>query len=187
MPMALTTTMKTATKTVIDNTRGEAKRVSGMPGREARDRVEGTIDRRQRLVIHGRDGFRGGESRVMKRLHDKIEPVLRLFGRRSRRVSVDRGWAHVEYRALEGEELNSLVEQVYEAARSLDQLRWVEVNPFLRRVTFSFPPGSYGAEQLAQVVEQAEVAARIDSLPFARTEREQPDQVLLGRDDATGA
>jgi cation-transporting ATPase I len=110
----------------------------------------------------------------MTRLLDKIKPALRLFKERQRRVAVTREWAHVEYRSLEGDELTAFVQQVHEAARGLDRLRWVEVNPFLRRVTFSFPPDSYAGDQLAKVVEQAEVAARVDALPYSKAEREQP-------------
>lgn len=118
---------------------------------------------------------------VMTRLLDKVKPALRLFKARARRVAVDREWAHVEYRALEGEDLSAFVLQVNEAARGLDRLRWVEVNPSLRRVTFSFPPDAYGGEELARVVEQAEVAARLDALPFGVADREQPgdDEPLL--------
>lgn len=107
-------------------------------------------------------------------LLDKVKPVLRLFQEKERRVTLDREWGHVEYRDLKGEDLAAFINQVHESARGLDRLRWVEVNPFLKRVTFSFPPDSYSQAQLARVVEQAEGAARIDRLPFAETDQQHP-------------
>jgi len=111
---------------------------------------------------------------VMMPLFDRFKPVLRLFQPRERRVTIDREWGHVEYRELEGEELTTFINQVHEASRGLDRLRWVEVNPFLRRVTFSFPPDSYTKSQLAKVVDQAEVATRLDMLPFAENADQHP-------------
>lgn len=103
----------------------------------------------------------------MMSLLEKFNPIVRLFQPRQRRVAVDREWGHVEFRNLDGEELSAFIQQVQVASRSLDRLRWVEVHPYLRRVIFSFPRDTYSAAELTKVVEQAEAAARIDSLPFS--------------------
>lgn len=115
----------------------------------------------------------------MRALFENFKPVIRLFQPRGRQISIDREWGHVEYRNLAGGELASFVREIQDAARSLDRLRWVEVNPYLRRVIFSFPPDSYDAEQLTNIVEQAERATRIDTLPFPDDEHHPGDDEAL--------
>ena len=112
---------------------------------------------------------------------EHLEPVLGLFKERSRRSKVTGERGHVEFRDLAGEDLTSFAEQIREATGDLSQLDWVEINPFLKRVVFAFKQGSYSEEELAEIVEVAEQATRMEDLPFTPARRQLPsdDQPAL--------
>lgn len=117
-------------------------------------------------------------------LVDLFRPALKLLGPRTRRTWIGHVTAHIEYRRMGEEELARFTRYVEQAFVRLDGIRWVEVNPHLRRVVVSFAPGMLDEEAFVHAVEQAERATqsgrpRFDEERAHPSEQEQSIGLLL--------
>lgn len=90
-----------------------------------------------------------------------LDSLLRTFAPRGRRAYLTEVRAHVEFRAVEGAELDLFTRAVQAEAQALSALHWVEVNPHTRRVVFAFERGAYGIAELEAVVAAAERQAQV--------------------------
>src|SRR5690606_27324255 len=100
--------------------------------------------------------------------------VASLFQSRARRVAIGKPKAHVEYRALGAQALEALAAEHERLSATLERLGLVQVNPDVRRVTFSFDPDAATADELARLVEEAEQRVGAGEAPFVEDGRTHP-------------
>lgn len=103
-----------------------------------------------------------------------LEPVAKLFRERARRSWMNGARAHVEFRRIEGEELDLFSQRVRQATTELQGVRWVQVNAHAARVIFEFDAGSCTLADLVKLVEEAEHATRVATAPFVDKSLEHP-------------
>jgi len=103
-----------------------------------------------------------------------LSSVAGLFRPRSRRAAVGSTRAHVEFRPVRPEQLETLGNAMRRIAASLGRLNWVELNPDTQRVVFSFERGAYGEHELCAAVEAAEREAGLASEGFSEERRWHP-------------
>ncbi len=104
------------------------------------------------------------------RLREGVGKVAALFAQRTRRVWIGANRAHLEYRDLDGDEFIAFRQSVVEHLSSLRGVKWVEVNPYTRRVVVAFEPGKVAPSDLEKAVHSAEhqaccAAAAFSTLP----------------------
>ena len=111
-----------------------------------------------------------------------LKPALKLLGARTRRTWVGSSTVHVEYRAGDPDLMDRFTQHLDKVARANSRIRWVEVNPYTRRVVFGFAPGAPDKAGFVAMVEDAERFARCDNAPFIQDERRHPseDETELG-------
>ncbi|HEY6556648.1 MAG TPA: HAD-IC family P-type ATPase [Polyangiaceae bacterium] len=112
---------------------------------------------------------------------DVLGTVLALFGPRTRRAWMSKNRAHIEYRELAADELPGFRTHVERAFAALSRVRWVEVNPHMRRVVVCFEDHAHALETLTRTVEQAERAASLDRAGFCEETGEHPADVEPGQ------
>ncbi len=105
---------------------------------------------------------------------DSMGFLLRTLQPRQRRGYATEARAHVEFRAVEGSELEEFSRQVSRASRRLQRVKWVEVNPHTKRVVFAYDQAAYTLDELERVVHEAERAAHIDQPGSAEWGAEHP-------------
>ena len=110
-------------------------------------------------------------------LIDSLGFMLRTLEPRKRRSYATEVRAHVEFRNVEGSELEEFSRQVSRASRRLNRLKWVEVNPHTKRVVFAYEHAAYTLDELERVVAEAEHAAHIDQPESAEWGTEHPADV----------
>ena len=103
-----------------------------------------------------------------------LSSVAGLFRARSRRAAVGSTRAHVEFRPVRPDQLESLGNAMRRVAASLGRLNWVEINPDTQRVVFSFERGAYGADELCAAVAAAEREAGVATERFSEERRWYP-------------
>jgi len=96
------------------------------------------------------------------------------FGPRRRRAWMGPTRAHVEFRDLTADELERFSDCVQQAAGRDARIKWVEVNPHVRRVVIEVSRGSATLDELIELVEGAERAAEVERAAFSETAPEHP-------------
>ena len=107
-------------------------------------------------------------------LIDSLGFMLRTLEPRKRRSYATEVRAHIEFRNVEGSELEEFSRQVSRASRKLSRVKWVEVNPHTKRVVFAHEHAAYTIDELERVVAEAERAAHIDQPESAEWSAEHP-------------
>ncbi len=103
-----------------------------------------------------------------------VAGIKEAFSARKRRAWMGRTRAHVELRELSGDELERFATLLREAAARMAQVKWVEVNPHLRRAVIEIERGAYELEDLIELVEAAERSAAVDKASFSETAADHP-------------
>ncbi|MBN2195999.1 MAG: cation-translocating P-type ATPase [Polyangiaceae bacterium] len=107
-------------------------------------------------------------------LRGALANLTRTFAPRARRAYLTEVRAHVEFRRVEGAELDAFTRAVHIETQGLRGLHWVEVNPHTRRVVFAFDRGAYGLPELEAIVALAERRAEIYAGPGTEFGPEHP-------------
>ena len=104
-----------------------------------------------------------------------LRPLGNLFAQRSRRGSMGRTRAHVEFRDLGAQELKAFASRIELAAEVMPKIRWVEVNAHTKRVVFAFEEGAYQLYDLLEIVDAAESAAGLAHIGYDERNETYPD------------
>jgi cation-transporting P-type ATPase I len=97
---------------------------------------------------------------------DVARKVKTLFAPRSRRASVGTRRAHVEFRVGADDEIEVFAAGLRRLAKDLPGLEWLEVNAHTKRVVFGYREAACDADQLVELVEQAERLAQLSAAAF---------------------
>jgi hypothetical protein len=100
------------------------------------------------------------------RVLDVARKVKTLFAPRSRRASVGTRRAHVEFRVGDDSEIEVFAAAVRRLAADVPGLEWLEVNAHTKRVVLGYREAACDADQLIQLVEQAERLAQLSAAAF---------------------
>jgi len=108
-------------------------------------------------------------------LLERIKSLPKIFRERPRRASASAGLAHIEFREITTSQIAEFSQRVQQGFASVAGIKWVEVNPALRRVVVAYDDNKIQLAQLTAAVQEAE------RLPITRggepldSERDLPD------------
>jgi cation-transporting P-type ATPase I len=108
------------------------------------------------------------------RLRSFVADVVDVVGTRKRRAWMGPTRAHVELRDLSSDELGRFALRLRESAGKLADVKWIEVNPHLRRAVIEVERDTLDLEALVRLVETAETAAGVERAGFSETATEHP-------------
>jgi cation-transporting ATPase I len=107
-------------------------------------------------------------------LREGIGKAVSLFGRRKRRMWVGATRAHLEIRELDAEELLLFRHSVSQQLSRLTGVKWVEVNPYTRRVVVAFSEATISPKRIEAAVTAAEHDACCAAAPFSASPSAHP-------------